>query len=65
MTDIDSPQELPRNLQEIQKITPSATTETFDIDNPAHLKAAQDMAAAMAPLNALPWPSPRASSDVC
>jgi len=38
----------------------SATTETFDIDNPAHLKAAQDMAAAMAPLNALPWPSPRA-----
>jgi hypothetical protein len=81
MTDIYSPQELPRNLQEIQKITPpstvlsehlpnggllmSATTETFDIDNPAHLKAAQDMAAAMAPLNALPWPSPRASSDVC
>ena len=35
----------------------SATTETFDIDNPAHLAAAQDMAAAMAPLNALPWPS--------
>jgi hypothetical protein len=38
----------------------SATTETFDVDNPAHLKAAQDMAAAMAPLNALPWPSGRA-----
>jgi len=35
----------------------TATTETFDVDNPAHLKAAQDMAAAMAPLNALPWPS--------
>ncbi len=41
----------------------SATTETFDIDNPAHLKAARDMAAAMAPLNELPWPSPRAASD--
>jgi Immunity protein 52 len=38
----------------------SATTETFDIDNPKHLAAARDMAAAMAPLNALPWPSPRA-----
>ncbi len=38
----------------------TATTETFDVDNPAHLKAAQDMAAAMAPLNALPWPSPPA-----
>jgi hypothetical protein len=37
----------------------SATTETFDVDNPAHLKAAQDMAAAMAPLNELPWPSGR------
>ncbi len=34
----------------------SATTETFDVDNPAHLKAAEDMAAAMAPLNELPWP---------
>ncbi len=38
----------------------TATTETFDVDNPAHLKAAQDMAAAMAPLNALPWHSPPA-----
>ena len=38
----------------------TATTETFDVDNPAHLKSAQDMAAAMAPLNALPWPSGRA-----
>jgi len=35
----------------------SATTETFDVDNPKHLAAARDMAAAMAPLNALPWPS--------
>ncbi len=38
----------------------TATTETFDVDNPAHLKAAQDMAAAMAPLDLLPWPSQRA-----
>ena len=37
----------------------SATTETFDVDNPKHLAAARDMAAAMAPLNALPWPSGR------
>lgn len=37
----------------------TATTETFDVDNPAHLAAARDMAAAMAPLNALPWPSGR------
>ena len=37
----------------------SATTETFDVDNPKHLAAARDMAAAMAPLNALPWPSQR------
>jgi hypothetical protein len=38
----------------------SATTETFDVDNAAHHKAAQDMAAAMAPLDLLPWPSQRA-----
>ena len=37
----------------------SATTESFDVDNPAHFKAAQDMAAAMAPLNDLRWPSGR------
>jgi hypothetical protein len=37
----------------------SATTETFDVDNPAHLAAARDMAAAMAPLDKLPWPSGR------
>ena len=38
----------------------SATKETFEVDNPAHLKAAQDMAAAMVPLDLLPWPSQRA-----
>ena len=35
----------------------SATTETFDVDNAAHHKAAQDMAAAMAPFKSLTWPS--------
>lgn len=35
----------------------SAMTETFKADNPAHLSVARDMAAAMAPLNKLPWPS--------
>jgi hypothetical protein len=35
----------------------SATTDTFDVDNPAHMTAARDMAAAMAPLDRLPWPS--------
>ncbi len=35
----------------------SATTETLDVDNPKHLAAARDMAAAMAPLDRLPWPS--------
>ena len=29
----------------------TATTETFDVDNSAHLAAARDMAAAMAPLD--------------
>ncbi|MGH6794340.1 MAG: Imm52 family immunity protein [Methylocella sp.] len=33
----------------------SATTETFDIENPAHMAAARDIAAAIASLNALPW----------
>ncbi|MGH6812097.1 MAG: Imm52 family immunity protein [Methylocella sp.] len=33
----------------------SATTETFDVENPAHMAAARDIAAAIAPLNALPW----------
>jgi hypothetical protein len=35
----------------------TATTETFDVDNSAHVAAARDMAAAMAPLDRLPWPS--------
>ncbi|MGH6839447.1 MAG: Imm52 family immunity protein [Methylocella sp.] len=33
----------------------SATTQTFDVSNPAHMAAARDMAAAIAPLNAFPW----------
>ncbi|MGH6813215.1 MAG: Imm52 family immunity protein [Methylocella sp.] len=33
----------------------SATTETFDVENPAHMAAAREIAAAIAPLNALPW----------
>ncbi len=37
----------------------TATTETFDVDNPAHMAAAKDMAKAMAPLDRLPWPSGR------
>ncbi|ARN82029.1 Imm52 family immunity protein [Methylocystis bryophila] len=35
----------------------SATTETFDVDNPKHMSVARDIAAAMAPLDRLPWPS--------
>jgi len=37
----------------------SATTETFDVDNPKHLAVAGEIAAAMAPLDRLPWPSQR------
>ncbi|MGH6838129.1 MAG: Imm52 family immunity protein [Methylocella sp.] len=33
----------------------SATRQTFDVENPAHMAAARDMAASIAPLNALPW----------
>lgn len=33
----------------------SATTQTFDVENPAHMVAARAIAAAIAPLNALPW----------
>lgn len=33
----------------------SATPETFDVENPAHMAAARDIAAAISPLNALPW----------
>lgn len=32
----------------------SATTQTFDVENPAHMAAAREIAAAIAPLNALP-----------
>lgn len=34
----------------------TATTETFDVKNRAHLSAAHDICAAMAPLDKLPWP---------
>ncbi|MGH6869795.1 MAG: Imm52 family immunity protein, partial [Methylocella sp.] len=33
----------------------SATTQTFDVENPAHMAAAREIAAAITPLNALPW----------
>ena len=33
-----------------------ATKERFDTNNPTHLAAARDIAAAIAPVNALPWP---------
>jgi Immunity protein 52 len=33
----------------------SATTETFDVENPAHMAAARAIGAAIAPLNDLPW----------
>ncbi|MEJ0091955.1 MAG: hypothetical protein WDN46_00480 [Methylocella sp.] len=34
----------------------AATEETFSIDNPAHLAAAGDILAALAPFEAPPWP---------
>jgi Immunity protein 52 len=33
----------------------SATKQTFDVENPAHMAAARAIAAAIAPLNELPW----------
>jgi hypothetical protein len=33
-----------------------ATEETFRVDNPQHVAVARDIDAALAPLNALPWP---------
>jgi Immunity protein 52 len=33
----------------------SATTQTFDVENPAHMAAAREIAAAIVPFNALPW----------
>ncbi len=34
----------------------AATDETFEIDNPDHIAAAQTLLAALAPFEALPWP---------
>ena len=34
----------------------TATRDRFDVTNPAHLAAAREIEAAMAPVNALPWP---------
>src|SRR5258706_9498710 len=34
----------------------SATQETFRLDNPVHVAVARDIDAALAPINALPWP---------
>jgi hypothetical protein len=34
----------------------AATDETFITANPKHLAVARDIEAALAPLNALPWP---------
>jgi hypothetical protein len=33
-----------------------ATQEIFQVTNPTHLSAARDIEAALAPINALPWP---------
>jgi Immunity protein 52 len=33
-----------------------ATEETFRVDNPRHVAVAREIDAALAPLNALPWP---------
>jgi hypothetical protein len=33
----------------------SAKTEAFDVENPAHMTAARDIGAAIAPLNDFPW----------
>jgi len=37
-------------------IVMTATEERFDFTNPAHLAAAREIEAALAPVNALPWP---------
>lgn len=39
-----------------------ATEQTFQVDNPAHVAVARDIDAALAPINALPWP-PDAPGD--
>jgi hypothetical protein len=38
-----------------------ATEETFQVDNAAHMAVARDIDAALAPINALPWPPDGAS----
>ena len=42
----------------------TATQETFSVDNPAHVAAARDIDAALAPINALPWPPDGTSESV-
>jgi len=37
-------------------IVMTATEDRFDVDNPRHLAIAREIEAAMAPVNALPWP---------
>jgi hypothetical protein len=37
-------------------IVMTATKDRFDVDNPAHLAVAREIEAALAPVNALPWP---------
>jgi hypothetical protein len=34
----------------------TATEQQFDVNNPAHIAAAREIEAALAPINALPWP---------
>lgn len=38
----------------------AATDETFKVDDPKHMAIARDIAAAVAPFNALPWPQEEA-----
>jgi hypothetical protein len=42
----------------------AATDDTFSVSNPAHLAAARDILASVAPLNALPWPPDAEPADV-
>jgi immunity protein 52 of polymorphic toxin system len=42
----------------------SATQETFSVDNPAHVAVARDIDAALAPINALPWPPDGTSESI-
>jgi hypothetical protein len=37
-------------------IVMTATKDRFDVNNPAHLTVAREIEAALAPINALPWP---------